>query len=1205
MANGSESGANGPKARRRFYALGIGASAGGVAALRTFLEGVPPSPGLAIVIVVHLPADRESRLDALLQPYTPLPVAQVTRTTELEPNRVYIIPPNANLEAVDTHLRLSPLEHRRVERAPIDHFLRSLAATQDGLAVGVILTGAGSDGEWGIRWIKECGGLTVAQDPDEAEFDSMPRSAIATGLIDWVLPVREMGARIVAYCENRRATPEPSRMGTPAAEDSALERIIREVRARTGAYVAMFARDVVLRCVVHRMQLNRAGTLDDYRALLEQHGDEARELLRDLVASAPAFLDVPVRATLQESVLPGIFARKTSAHDKIRVWSIGSGLGEEAYSIAIELHAHCARTGSHPRLQVFATALEESALTRARDGSYPEAIAASVPEEHLRSYFGHEHGRYTVRPEVRGTVIFSRHDLLEDPPYSHLDLIVCRTLLHKLLPDVRRDLLSMFHYALEPQGVLIVGPHDAIEHEELFVAADAATGVYRRAAGARALLAWPARGTHGGTAPLDTTRRADRPHDRVVLHRIAIEPYVPPSALVDRDGQALYYSARASDYLQIPGGELTHELSRLAREPLGTRLASALPEVARSGVPWSSAPLTVVTDHGPRRVVMRVEPLRGQGEAGIFLVVFDELRSPEPTNDSTEIEIATSIAKLETELASARRQLRAMCDERADEHSSVASRELPDLLAQLDGSKEELQTLNEELTTLDEENRRRLGALRELSAELQHLLESTGVATIFLNRNLELRKFTPPAAELFHVLPSDIGRPLNDLSHELEYPELMDDIARVLNHVAPSHREAQARDGRWFLLRILPYRANETVDGVVLSLLDISERKRSELKLLESDRRKDEFLAVLAHELRNPLAPISAGVEVLRRMAHEPRIVEQIAQTISRQTKQLVRLVDDLLELSRVTGGRLRLRRAIVPLSDVIRDAVAAVRPIIDAEGHELTITSRDETLAVDGDPTRLTQIVANLLANAARYTPRGGRIAISANLEENDAVIRVRDTGVGIEKGQLPRVFEMFYQGDNPRTNAGLGIGLTLAKSLVEMHGGTIAVSSAGKNEGSEFTIRLPASQRETANEPSRSVDPNGLSGHRVLIVDDNVDAAETLRMLVGSLGDNDVHTAPNGEDGLTKAARLHPDVVLLDLKMPGIDGFEVARRIRREPWGSDVMLVALTGWAQEEHKQRTREAGFNGHLTKPAGRDALESLLREQSARAAAQGA
>ncbi len=501
------------------------------------------------------------------------------------------------------------------------------------------------------------------------------------------------------------------------------------------------------------------------------------------------------------------------------------------------------------------------------------------------------------------------------------------------------------------------------------------------------------------------------------------------------------------------------------------------------------------------------------------------------------------------------------------------------------------------LATLDSESWRRADEPGPLSGDLRHLLECTGIATLFVDRHLRIVRFTPQLPDLFDVRELDVGRPLADITHALDCAGLTDDARRTLADLTTVDREVRGKGGRWYLMRIRPYRtATERVDGAVLTFIDITDRKRAEEELREADRRKDEFLALLAHELRNPLAPIVAGIDLLQQAKHDGTLLDQIATTMSRQAKLLVRLVDDLLELSRVSGGRLRLRKSRVSLRDVVRDAVASVRPIMERQRHEFRVTLSDERIELDADGARLTQVVANLLNNAARYTREGDRIAIEAGREGNEAVITVRDDGIGIAAPALARIFEMFYQvdEDRPTRGGGLGIGLTLARSLVEMQGGTITAASAGRERGSEFKVRLPVADQPAAGDGEEQQSTRKtLGGHRVLIVDDNTDAARTLGMLVETLGPNVVHVANNGSDALRIAQECRPDIVLLDLKMPGMDGYEVARRLRNESWGRDLTLVAVTGWTLEDHKRRTRDAGFDRHLTKPADVAALTAVL------------
>jgi two-component system CheB/CheR fusion protein len=520
--------------------------------------------------------------------------------------------------------------------------------------------------------------------------------------------------------------------------------------------------------------------------------------------------------------------------------------------------------------------------------------------------------------------------------------------------------------------------------------------------------------------------------------------------------------------------------------------------------------------------------------------------------------------------------------------------ELRTVLEELEASREELQAVNEELSALDEENRRRIEALAQLSSDMQYLLESTGIATLFLDLDLKIVRFTPQLAELFSVRRTDVGRPLSDLAHGLAYDDLEADARRVIEHLTTVDREVSSTTGRWYLSRMVPYRrAGGGISGVVLTLVDITERKHAEEVLREADRRKDEFLAVLAHELRNPLAPITSGLEILK-TASSDRVVAQVTATMSRQTLQLVRLVDDLLEVSRIRGGKLRLQRAPVKLEEIVRDAIAAVRPLMDSFGHDLAVSVPEEPIVIDGDATRLAQVLANLLNNAARYTPRGGRVALEVRSVGRIAVVSVTDNGVGITGEALDHVFDMFYQSYDRAgyQDAGMGIGLTLAKALVELHGGTISVHSAGAGCGSEFRVRLPISSEAVPVTARRASDSRN-GGRRVLVVDDNADAAETLGMLLRTLGDHEVHTATSGRQALQKAEAIKPEVVLVDLMMPEMDGYEVARRMRRAPWGRQAFLVALSGWGQEEHMRRTYEAGFDRHLVKPADRATLEAVL------------
>lgn len=1194
-----------------FYVVGIGASSGGLGALRTLFGAMPAKPGIAFVVVVHLSPEHESHLVELLQPCTQMPVCQVKETVELRPDQVYVIPPNANLNTIDTHLRLSALEARRIERAPIDHFLRTLARTHDGGAVGVILTGAGSDGALGLRQIKERGGLTIAQDPVEAEFDGMPRAAIATGMVDLVVSLRDIPTRLLSFCSTRPRLPVADGENGLGDEDRAvLEQIVGELRTRTGRDFSVFTRAMMLSRMRTRMQLRNTDTLSAYLDALRSAPDEAGALCRDLLTTVTEFFSEPgVFDYLAQHLLPSLFDRKREIQDRLRIWSIGCSTGEEAYSLAMLLLEEAERRERHPVLQVFASDLSADALKTARDGVYPIQVGATVSPERLERFFEQEGGHLRVRRELHEIVTFAAHDLFKDPPYAHLDLIVCRTLLSELQPAVRRGVLSLFHYALEPHGTLIVGPQDDLRELDLFVPEDKPDCVYRRRSGPRPPLVLPTVmrpfGRDEGwmessaAAPVPATAR----YPAAVFHRV-MERHTPASVLIDADNWVLHYSTHVSRYLRLPGGVLTHDLPQLVREPIRSHLLQALDQVRRTGRPWSSAPFDVPGDHGSRSLTLSVDTVPGAESPGWLLVVFDEQPTMGAAADAEELRApGSSVRRLRKELEQADQRLQILLTaQAADDVVQVANDELRRIVEELQSSREELQAVNEELITLDAENRQRLRQLSETSADLQHLLESTGIATLFIDRELRIVRFTPQLAELFNVRYSDVGRPLSDLTHELHYDELEADARHVLEHLVAVDREVAGSRDRCYLSRMLPYRTTARhVDGVVLTLIDITQRKRAEDELRLADRRKDEFLAMLAHELRNPLAPIASGIEVLRKASGEPQTVERLSAMMGRQAQQLIRLVDDLLEVSRISGGKLRLHMEPVRLMGVIQDAITAARPLIDSLGHQLTLITPQEPVAVNADAVRLTQVIANLLNNAARYTPPGGQIELAMEAQAGVATVTVKDNGVGIDMDAMGHLFDMFYQGNSARAlpNGGLGIGLALAKSLIELHGGTITAASGGSQRGSEFKVNLPTTGAAPSNAETTARQASfDNRGRRVLIVDDNRDAAETLSALIKALGDKDVHTASNGCEALRKSAELHPQLILLDLLMPDMDGFEVARRIRKEPWGKDITMVALTGWGSEEHRRRSREAGFDGHLTKPVDMSALRAVLAKPGA-------
>ena len=755
------------------YVVGIGASAGGLAALRTLLGAMPRAPGFACVIVVHLAPHYESHLAELLQPYTQMRVQQVRETTRLQANNVYVIPPNANLEAVDTHLRLSALESRGSQRAPIDRFLRTLARAQDGRALGVILTGSGSDGSLGLRQIKECGGLTIVQDPAEAEYDSMPRSAIQTAAVDRVLRLRDIPAAIVSFCaaEPRLALEDV----VDPDENIAVEEVVALLHARTGHDFKHFRRSVMLRKIGRRMQLRRIGTVEAYVDALRSLDDEAHALCNDLLFTVTDFFDdQALFSRIEREILPALFARKNVAGSRVRAWTIGCSTGEEAYSLAMLLAEQIDGRPDPPKLQVFASDLSPETLSEAREGVYPHEVAATVSQQRLDRFFTEQGDRYRITHELRGFVVFAAHNVLRDPPYAHVDLIICRGLLSELRPEVRSAVLGMFHYALESDGWLIVGPKDEIDEPLLFDYEDRRSGILKRLPGASRQIPlaayWQASRASSAGSDVTGTLAQVPALELASVHYRMMERYTPPSLLLSDDGTVAYYSPSAGRYVCMPGGEPTRDVFRLLRAPLPIALRGLLERARREAATCSSQPFTVETESGSRRVVLRVEP-PGRDSAGLTLVVIDELRDPVTESDTAPAEI---VSALQAEIDRIEQRLRNVLEEHAEagnEREAAAddlqssNQELRFILEQLESSKEETQVANEELTTLNIENRQRVDELGKLSSVLRHLLQSTGIATLFLDSDLRIVRFTPQLGEIFNVRAGR-RRPLGGRDHE-------------------------------------------------------------------------------------------------------------------------------------------------------------------------------------------------------------------------------------------------------------------------------------------------------------------------------------------------------------------------------------------------------------------------------------------------------
>ncbi len=850
-----------------FPVIGVGASAGGIEALAGFLRGMPPRPGLALVIITHLRPDRESLLHEVLSRYTDLPVQIASDGMAVESDRIYVMPGNAVLGIEQRRLQVRPRNGHH-ERKPIDIFLAALAVDLGELAGGIILSGGDGDGTLGIKAIKERGGITLAQTQDGfgPQHPDMPKSAISTGLVDFAVPVEEMGAKLVEFARGS---------AQPVAENLPLEGELAEIyallRAQTGHDFSGYKTKTFLRRVQRRMQVTQCGNTGTYIERLRQEPPEVGALFHDLLINVTNFFrDAEAFDALATAVIPKLFAGR-GADDTVRIWVPGCATGEEVFSIGILAREYMDQLSAVPRVQIFATDIDERALAVARAARYPGPLLDSVSPERRKRFFIEDGGSFLVSKDVRELCIFSPHSLIRDPPFSRIDLVSCRNLLIYFGPDVQSQVIPIFHYALRPDGFLFLGSAENVgQFAELFAPIEKRARIFRRRSDAAPSLRPP--------IPLQSFRPGQGatlvPHRspltglalRQAVDEQVLERFAPAHVVVDREGDVAYYSARTGKYLEAPAGVPTRQLLTMARKGLRLDLRTLLREVVESGRVATREGVFVESDDGRVQIVnLTIEPMGDQvaGEP-LLLVLFSDqgpVLSREEALSRAQMTLDGAAAHTERELKETRDRLQSTIEEyetaleelkSSNEELVSVNEEMQSTNEELEASKEELQSVNEELHTVNIELGSKVEAFDRANNDLQNLFASTDIAAVFLDRALLIRSFTPAVSRIFNILPTDRGRPITDLSSRLALADFPQEIQQVFATGVSVERRADSNDHTsHYLVRLAPYRdSDDRIEGVVVTFIDVTS--------LRSEERQRLLIAELQHRTRNLLAVVQS-----------------------------------------------------------------------------------------------------------------------------------------------------------------------------------------------------------------------------------------------------------------------------------------------------------------------------------------------------------
>ena len=1301
--------------------VAIGASAGGVEALEKLFAAMPDKMGMAFVVIQHLAPDFESLMAEILSRKTGIPVSKIEDGVKIQADNIYVIP-NGKVAQVENGCFVTYALDKTIHHHPIDYFFGSVADHSRENAIGVILSGTGTDGARGVRMLHQKGGIVIVQSEDSCKFNGMPRAAISTGIVDAIAPVEEIYETLQQFAETLDDDGRPRKSLFTELMD-AESKIIHLLHLRFAIDFEQYNQGMVGRRIARRMMMAKQSDIEGYLRFLENDPAALADLYHDLLIGVTEFFrDPQAFHELQQRILPELI-EAAKGTGKLRVWVVPCASGEEAYSIAILIDELLSQRKLELDVKIFATDVNKQCIDFAGKGVFPENRVANVSRSRLNEYFIEQDSGYRIIPRIRKQVVFAKHDLLKDAPFTKLDLVCCRNLLIYFKPEAKKKALSLFSFALRESGVLFLGPSETTSDlESAFAVIDPMWQMYR----AVEPIKFSQVGLGIGSAPLAYQKYVPAENNRIAqllpAYDLLLAEYLPAGMLIDQNNQLLHVFGKAQDYIQFKTGRPTDDVLDLLPKPLGVAIGNALRQVKIEDKPIVHRGLEFEHDGELKNFVVSVKPLPLQ-PVGQHLVTIEEF-NPALTDNRVNPVIqkdGLTIQLLEQELNETRGSLHEtiLKLKSTNEDMQSTNEEIIAANEELQSTNEELQSVNEELYTVNTEHQRKIVELTQLTDDMDNLLDCLHVDTIFLDHELRVRKFTFGIASTFKLLPHDIGREFASFTHGLLFDDMIGQIQKVLTNNELFETDVQDVNGNWYLMRILPYNTHGRIEGVLLTLIEISDIKQTEQRLgelseivqssddaifrlsvngeirtwnhgaremfmrepenvigqgvgilgfdkpsevavvdmleefaygqavdqleLQATRRngesfdvaatispiykssqkldgasvvlrditsqkdarkqiqeqvrlRDHFLAVLSHELRNPTAAIVNASALLSRDDVDEEKKTLANEVIYRHSQQLAKMMDDLLHVARVTHNKISLEQSPVNLNAAASQVVECIEARIAEKNQTLKLELPDQPLIVHADETRLIQAQTNLLVNASKYTQSGGEIVYAIKEKGDEVVIEICDNGEGMTEELVARIFEVFVQADQTldRSSGGMGLGLPLVKMIAEAHGGSITATSQGIGKGSVFQFRLPHHGVANANDQLKEETPikkaNVLVGKKILLIEDNQGAREMLASYL-SMDDMNVLTAENGVEGIEKFRSFSPDLCIVDIGLPDLNGFQVALKVREIC--KKVALVALTGYGQSTDRMKVRDAGFDLHLVKPISPENIISQI------------